>query len=76
MIGDIELSDYFTEEEMDSTMKGKTQGEMSRLTFDRSKVYAMRKYKQYEKHIRAEEPGYDLVEISKGLRRSIQPLGK
>lgn len=48
MIGDVDLDDFFPDERLDSTMVGKTQNQMSRITFDKSKEYANRKYKQYE----------------------------
>lgn len=76
MIGDIDLDDYFPEERLDSTMRGKSQEEMSRLTFEKSKEYAKKKFKSNEKHIRNNDRGYMFVEISKGVRRDIQPIGR
>ena len=49
MIGDVDLDDYFPEERLDSTMQGRSQGEMSRLTFEKSKEYAAKEYAKYEK---------------------------
>ena len=46
MIGDVDLDDFFPDEQLDSTMVGKTQNQMSRITFDKSKEYASRKYKR------------------------------
>ncbi|MDY5766823.1 MAG: hypothetical protein SPK03_00360 [Alloprevotella sp.] len=76
MIGDIDLDDYFPEEKLDSTMQGKSQGEMSRLTFEKSKEYARRKYASVEKQVKANKQGYLFVEISKGVRRKIQSIGR
>ncbi len=76
MIGDVELDDYFPDEKLDSTLTGKSQSEMSRLTFEKSKEYANRKFKSVEKQVRENKPNYLFVEISKGVRRQIQPIGK
>lgn len=75
MIGDVELDDYFPEEHLDSTKMNKTQKEMSRLTFDKSKEYALREYRRQEKKVRLNSPGYMFLEISKAVRRQIQPIG-
>lgn len=37
MIGDVDLDDYFPDEKLDSTRTTKSQGEMSRLTFENRK---------------------------------------
>ena len=76
MIGDVDLDDYFPGERLDSTMVGKTQSQMSRLTFDKAKEYAMREYKKNEDKVKQELPGYMFLEISKGVRRKIQPIGR
>jgi len=76
MIGDVDLDDYFPEEKLDSTMTGRSQSEMSRLTFNKSKEYALAEYKRCEEKVRRNEAGYMFVEISKALRRSIQPIGR
>lgn len=76
MIGDVELDDYFPDEKLDSTLTGKSQSEMSRLTFEKSKEYANRKFKSVEKQVRENKPNYLFVEISKGVRRQIQPIGR
>ena len=44
MIGDVDLDDFFPDEQLDSTMVGKSQNQMSRITFDKSKEYANKKY--------------------------------
>ena len=75
MIGDVYLDDYFPEERLDSTMRGRTQSEMSKLTFEKSKEYANREYRKYEKDIRANKQGFMFVEISKAVRAKIQPIG-
>ena len=37
MIGDVDLDDFFPDEQLDSTMVGKSQNQMSLLTFEKSK---------------------------------------
>lgn len=76
MIGDVDLDDYFPGEKLDSTMAGRTQGEMSRLTFEKSKQYAANEYHRCEQDIKSNKRGYMFVEISKGVRRSVQSIGK
>lgn len=49
---------------------------MSRLTFDKSKQYANNKYKQNEEGIHSGKLNYMFLEISKDVRRKIQPIGK
>ena len=76
MIGDVDLDDFFPDEQLDSTMVGKTQNQMSRITFDKSKEYASRKYQENEKGIHSGRLNYMFLEISKDVRRRIQPIGK
>ena len=76
MIGDVNLDDFFPDERLDSTMVGKTQNQMSRITFDKSKEYASRKYKENEKGIHSGRLNYMFLEISKDVRRRVQPIGK
>lgn len=76
MIGDVNLDDFFPDEKLDSTIVGKTQSEVSRLTFNKSKQYATRKYLENEEKIRKNEPNYMFLEISKETRSKIQPIGK
>nr|WP_294634078.1 hypothetical protein [uncultured Bacteroides sp.] len=76
MIGDIDLDDFFPDEKLDSTMAGKSQNQMSRLTFDKSKQYANKKYKENEENIHSGKLNYMFLEISKEVRRKIQPIGK
>lgn len=76
MIGDVDLDDFFPEERLDSTSVGKSQQEMSRLTFDKSKEYARRKYVADSVNIHSRKQNYMFLEISKALRRKIQPIGK
>ena len=76
LIGDVDLDDYFPEEKLDSTMQGRSQGEMSRLTFDKSKEYAQRAFAAVKDKVMANKPGYLFVEISKGVRRQVQSIGK
>ena len=51
MIGDVDLDDFFPDEQLDSTMVGKSQNQMSRITFDKSKEYANKKYAQNKEGI-------------------------
>lgn len=76
IIGDVDLDDFFPEEKLDSTMVGKSQNEMSRLTFEKSKEYATEKYKANEKAIHSGQANYMFLEISKETRGKIQPIGK
>lgn len=76
MIGDVDLDDFFPDEQLDSTMVGKSQNQMSRITFDKSKEYANNKYKQNEEGIHSGKLNYMFLEISKDVRRRIQPIGK
>ena len=76
MIGDIDLDDFFPEDKLDSTAQGKSQDEMSRLTFEKSKEYARRNYSADSASLHANAPQYMFLEISKKLRRTIQPIGR
>lgn len=76
MIGDVDLDDFFPDEQLDSTMVGKSQNQMSRITFDKSKEYANKKYRQHEEGIHSGKLNYMFLEISKEVRRKIQPIGK
>lgn len=76
MIGDVDLDDFFPDERLDSTMVGKSQNEMSLLTFEKSKQYANKKYKENEAGIHSGKLNYMFLEISKEVRRKIQPIGK
>lgn len=76
MIGDVDLDDFFPDEQLDSTMVGKSQNEMSLITFEKSKQYADKKYKENEKGIHSGRLNYMFLEISKDVRRQIQPIGK
>ena len=76
MIGDINLDDFFPEENLDSVVVGKSQKEMSRIAFEKSKVYARKNYEKHRKQLEGGTVGYTFLEISKSLRRKIQPIGK
>lgn len=76
MIGDVDMDDFFPDEQLDSTMVGKSQNEMSLITFEKSKQYADKKYKDNEKGIHSGKLNYMFLEISKDVRRQIQPIGK
>jgi hypothetical protein len=76
MIGDVDLNDFFPDEQLDSTMVGKSQNQMSRIAFDKSKEYAQKKYEQNKAGIHSDKLNYMFLEISKDIRRKIQPIGK
>lgn len=76
MIGDVDLDDYFPDEKLDSTCTTKSQGEMSRLTFEKSKEYALREYMRVKDKVQANKPNYLFVEINKNVRRNVQSIGK
>lgn len=76
MIGDVDMDDFFPDEQLDSTMVGKSQNEMSFITFEKSKQYADKKYKENKKEIHSGKLNYMFLEISKDVRRRIQPIGK
>ncbi len=76
MIGDVDLDDYFPDEKLDSTRTTKSQGEMSRLTFEKSKEYALREYMRVKDKVQVNKPNYLFVEINKNVRRNVQSIGK
>lgn len=76
MIGDVDLDDYFPDEKLDFTRTTKSQGEMSRLTFEKSKEYALREYMRVKDKVQANKPNYLFVEINKNVRRNVQSIGK
>lgn len=76
MIGDVDLDDYFPDEKLDSLSTHKSQSEMSRLTFEKSKEYAQREYARVADKVKANKPGYLMVEINKNVRRNVQSIGK
>ena len=76
LIGDVDMDDFFPDEKLDSTMIGKSQNQMSRITFDKSKEYANKKYNQYKDRIHSPNQGVTFLEISKEVRQKIQPIGK
>lgn len=76
LIGEVNLDDFFPEEALDSTVVGKSQAEVSRLTFEKSKQYATRKYEESKDKIEAGERNYMFLEISRETRSRVQPIGK
>lgn len=76
MIGDVDLDDFFPEEKLDSINIGRSQNEMSLLTFTKSKEYARNKFLAHSKYIRSNNRKYMFLEISRAVRRKIQPIGK
>lgn len=76
MIGNIDFDDYFPDETIDSLFTGKSQNEMSRITFQKSIEYASDKYVADSLMIREEQPGYMFLELSDKVRSKIQSIGK
>lgn len=76
MVGNINLDDYFPDEQIDSTLVGKSQNEMSRITFERSLMYAQDKYVSDSTRIQQQAPGYMFMEISDKVRSKIQSIGR
>lgn len=76
MIGDVNLDDFFPDEQLDSTMVGKSQNQISRITYEKSKEYANKRYQSLEENFKSGKRDYRLLVISKEVRRDIQPLGK
>lgn len=74
MIGDVNLDDFFPDQHLDSTMVGMTQNQMSLITFEKSKEYANKKFEEVKDHFEAGTRNYTLLEISKEVRRKIQPF--
>ena len=58
MIGDVDLDDFFPEEKLDSISIGRSQNEMSLLTFTKSKEYARNKFLAHSKYIRSNNRKY------------------
>ena len=75
MIGDVNLDDYFPEEQLDSTMVGKSQKQISSITFEKAKEYAGRMYEANRAAIESRGQGFTVIEISDAVRRKIQPIG-
>lgn len=76
MIGDVNLDDYFPDEQLDSTMVGKSQNQMSLITFEKSREYATKKYEEVKEKIDSGTRNYMFLVISREVRRDIQPIGK
>lgn len=76
MIGDIDLDDFFPDEGLDSIAQGRSQADMSLVSFEKSKAYARKKYEAQKEHFGTDKRNYMFLEISRGVRRLIQPIGK
>lgn len=76
MIGDIDLDDFFPDEAADSLPAGPSRGDMSRVSFDKSKAYARKKYEEHKAFFDTDKQHYMFLEISRSVRRIIQPIGK
>ena len=76
MIGDVNLDDFFPDEQLDTTMVGKSQNQVSRIAFEKSKEYACKKYEDNKEEIHSGKLNYMFLEIAPDIRRKIQPIGK
>lgn len=76
MIGDVNLDDYFPEENLDSTLQGMTQNQASKIAFEKSMEYAEKQYRKNASKLRSQSVGYMLLEITGDVRKKIQPIGK
>lgn len=76
MIGDVDMDEFFPEEKLDSTMVGKSQNEVSRIAFEKSKEYANKKYQSYKELFGTDNKNYMFLEISRNIRKSVQTIGK
>jgi hypothetical protein len=74
IIGDVSLDEYFPDEKLDSISGTKTQSEMSRLTFDKAKEYATKKYEEIKENTGDESCQF--LRISKSIRSKIQSIGR
>jgi len=72
----VNLDDFFPDEKLDSTMVGKSQNQMSKLTYEKSKEYATRKYRENDSLIHSGKVNYMFLEIDKKTRAQVQPIGK
>lgn len=76
MLDEVRLDDYFPDENLDSLSSGKSQAEMSRLTFDKAKEYAQNKYQQHVENLVKELPNYMFLKISKDTRAKVLSIGR
>ena len=76
MIGNVNWEEIFPDGNLDSTSAGMNQNEISHLTFLKSIEYANKKYQANIDHFKKKHSRYVFLEISKALRRKIQPIGK
>ncbi len=74
MIGDVNLDDYFTEASPDSTIQGKSQKEISKMSFERARTYAADVYARHKEQLEGGEKGYSIIDLS-SIREKIQPIG-
>ncbi len=74
MVGDVNLSDYFNGEDPDSVMQGKSQREVSRMTFDRARQYAAGIYERHRLQLENGDKGYAIINVT-SIRKVIQPIG-
>ncbi len=76
MIGDVNLDDYFPEENLDSTLQSMSQNQASRMTFEKSMEYAEKQFTNNRTYLENQKGGYMYLEITPEIRKKIQPIGK
>ena len=76
MIGDVNLDDYFPEENLDSTLLSMSQNQASRMAFEKSMEYAEKQYYKHAEKLNKQSAGYMYLEITSEMRKKIQPIGK
>ena len=76
MIRDVNLDDFFPDDEAGFYHGGQIQNQMSKLTYEKSKEYATRKYRENDSLIHSGKVNYMFLEIDKKTRAQVQPIGK
>lgn len=76
MIGDIDLEELDPDEKLDSIVSVPRQNDRSLVSFEKSKAYARKKYEGQKENFGTDKRHYMFLEIARGLRRIIQPIGR
>lgn len=75
MIGDGQLNEFFPNEKLDSVVAAATRRQASLITFNKATEYANRNYLRNAANFKRNSPGFMFLEISRALRRRVQPIG-